>query len=255
METQYQDDYNFIQNGIKAIKDGTDGEKKKFFEQFYARYEGYIRSIIAKKFKIPFEEQDDIVHELLLSIWDPKSKKLTNYKGDSNFKTYLYAVTVYFIKNFLEKENRYQKHNIKIEDYGEPERFSKDGDRPLTAEEKLNGLKEYPSIPDEEMLEEISREEKERLYLIVQETLAKALLYLSRIYPIDAQIIIMEFCEIDRKEIAKTLGISEDALKKRITRIPYGVRDRFQAAFKQILLRDYNLHIDVIKENLYDIRL
>ena len=105
------------------------------------------------------------------------------------------------------------------------------------------------------MLEEISREEKERLYLIVQETLAKALLYLSRIYPIDAQIIIMEFCEIDRKEIAKTLGISEDALKKRITRIPYGVRDRFQAAFKQILLRDYNLHIDVIKENLYDIRL
>ncbi len=248
MKDEYWDDYDFIHNkGCEAIN-GDAKEKKQFIEQFYARYESYIRGILAKRFRLYNEEQNEVFADFLISIWNNENNRLSDYRGDSSFKTYIYSVLRYFVLDWKSRENEYTYHHIK-------------------ASELTNKYHDYNEEPSHNAVFDflqrmrtpdtyetpLSPEELERLDGIIQNAMAQALLQLSFFYPEGAQILVMDLCDIDHKEMARRLGIKENTLNQRISRTPYGIRERFGIMFKEILCKHYDLDIDMVAENFLDI--
>lgn len=83
----------------------------------------------------------------------------------------------------------------------------------------------------------------------MKECLSKTILVFSQLYPQDARIIVLELQGKDRKEIADKIGVAENTLEKEMTG-KYGIVNRFEKLFKELLRNENNIDIDIIGEDL-----
>ena len=112
MDKKYKEDYQFIRAVCDAIQ-GRDVEKKnRLLNILYIRYHEIIHNFIAKllwlysnthlneteRTKLK-DIEGDIENDFLVAILSDESRILSNYEGNSSFKTYLYSV----VKNFLKQ--------------------------------------------------------------------------------------------------------------------------------------------------------
>ncbi len=247
MKSEYREDYEFIHNKICPAIEGNTKEKRQLFEQFYARYEKYIKSILAKTFHIYNEEQDEVFADFLISLWSNEYKRLSNYEGDSKFTTYLYVVLRYFVLDRKSSNDEYTFHYVKAADLANEHHESDEEPSQFKVFDFLQKMRmPVNGIP-------LLSEKRESLYEAVQHALAQTLLQMSFYKSEDAQILIMNLCGIEQKEIAQSLGILENTLNQRLTRKSSGIRERFGVLFKEILRTHHNIDIDLIVGDLSDI--
>ena len=127
------------------------------------------------------DDHKDIYQEVLINIW----KSLENFRGDAQWSTWVYRVSVNTALGFAKKEIRRQKIFIKQDD------------------EKLKDLLDYDDCPTKE---------KE----IMLQALENKINMLS---VVDKIIITLVLESVSHKEIASVIGITEPNVRVKIHRI------------------------------------
>jgi len=238
MKEEYEDDYNFVQNGCQAIKNG---EAKKFVQDFYSRYQNYL-SRLAYGMLSPFQAYDriqDLVNDFVIDLI--KNQILCTYKGDASLKTFIWTVFRRFGPKWIDKEITKPPPITSVIPEGNSEEepsLADVVDFLLTKQAKRNGSFDKNGLESMLVREEIKR--------IAQDAYAKTLLVLSMIRPEDARILMLLFCGFKRKEVAKILNMEYNTLTKKLKRPRYGIYQRFRVLFKKILRENYKVDPDII---------
>ena len=238
MKEEFQKDYDFVQEGCKAIQNG---RGKKFVEQFYGRYSEYLKQLARKKLA-KFQAYDmigDLVHEFVIYLIG--EKKLCGYKGSGSLKSFLNGVFERFAGKWIDEVIKKPPTPItSVTPPDSEEKFSLEDfiDILHTKQAKKTGTFDINAL--QRMLE------KEEIKKIAQNAVAKTLLTLALNSPEDARILILLASSFKREEVAKILNMEYNSLTKRLTRSPYGIYQKFRKLFRKILREDYKVDPDVI---------
>ena len=110
-----EDEFN-INRIIEKAKNGDDNA----FEEIVRHYEKFVFNTAHKTLfssGYPQDRADDVVQMVFIKVW----KSLDNFRGDSNFSTWLYRITVNASVDLMRKEGKNQEISLSQES-------SEDGD-------------------------------------------------------------------------------------------------------------------------------
>ena len=174
MEEQINNNTKHTHNLIKQFQQG----KKETFNKLAITHRNYVYRI-ALKYLRSREDAEDLTQEIFIKLYN----NLKNFKFKSNFKTYLYRITINSACNYYKKAKRDQALV-----------------NPLTDDESqiINDILNIDeSIIEKEIIEDLE----------------KAILNLSEKHKIIINL--KDFHNLTYKEISKKLKISENAAKIR----------------------------------------
>lgn len=239
MKDEYKDDYNFVQNGCQAIRNG---KAKEFVQKFYGRYGDYLSQLACKELR-PFQAYNrvqDLVNDFVIYLI--KNQNLCTYRADASLKTFIWTVFKRFAAKWIDKEIIKQPPPItSVMPGGDSERepnLDDFIDSLYTEQAKKSGNFDKNGFEP--------RLVKEKIKKIVQNAVAKALLTFALISPEDARILILLASGFKREEVAKILNMEYNSLTKRLTRPQYGIYQKFRKLFRKILREDYGVEPDII---------
>jgi len=152
-------------------------------------YDRYVKRVYRKCMSFSKEESiaEDLVQEIFLKVHD----KLSKFRGNSSFSTWLYAITYNHCVEHCRKRNKVSAVDIT----------------------------EYPEHPEE-------NPDEEELMSTRLEQLKSAL---DQVDPNDRMILVMKYQEnVPIKDIMSRLRISESAVKMRLSRARQRVRQVFR---------------------------
>ena len=161
-------------------------KKEEIFRTIINENEKRI-SGICRYYSSSYDDQKDMHQEILINIW----KSLDNFRGDAQWKTWVYRVSVNTALGFAKKEIRQQKIFIRQDD------------------EKLKDFldyDDYTSIKKEKMLQALESE-------------------INMLSIVDKIIITLVLESVNYKEIALVIGITEPNIRVKIHRIKSELKD------------------------------
>lgn len=168
------------------------GESKStLFEELYKRY--YLK-VADKCFALV--KNRDLAEDLANDIMSKTYEKLSGFKGNSRFSSWLYSITYNYTIDYLRTKRKLHYPN-------------------------WNTQNEIPDIPDETEAD------------LEQMTYENLMKILEMIHPEEKALLLMKYQDnLPGKQIAETLRISEDAVKMRLkrarTRVVYLFQNMFQ---------------------------
>ena len=239
MKDKYKDDYNFVQNGCQAIRNG---KAKEFVKKFYGRYWDYLSQLACKELSPlqAYNQVQDLVNDFVIHLI--KNQILCTYRGDASLKTFVWRIFKRFAARWIEEEiikppppitsvmpggnSEEGPSLVDVVDFLHTEQAKKSGSFDKNGFEPI-----------------LVKQEKKKP---AQNAVAKTLLTLALNSPEDARILILLASGFKREEVAKILNMEYNSLTKRLTRSPYGIYQKFRKLFRKILREDYKVDPDVI---------
>lgn len=165
-------------------------ERRELFGILYSRYQGKIRdkafSLLKDRLKA-----EEITAEILSRVYE----KLSGFKGNSSFSSWIYSITYNYCIDYLRL-----KKKLHYPDWNKDHAIS---EIPIESDEDISGV-----------------------------TYEKLMEILDRIHPEEKALILMKYQDdFSLKQIAASLRITEDAVKMRLkrarTRIVYIYKQHF----------------------------
>ncbi len=136
---------------------------------------------ICRYYSLNRDDQKDMYQEVLINIWN----SLNNFRGDAEWSTWVYRVSVNTALGFAKKEVRRQKIFIRKDDENLKDLFNAD---------------DYPSNEKEKMLQTLESK-------------------INMLSVVDKIIITLVLESVTYKEIALVIGITEPNVRVKIHRI------------------------------------
>ena len=183
MSNPFQENYNDKDELISLAKNGS----KSALENLIKKHQHYIYNV-ALKFVLSPYDAEDITQEVLIKV----ITNLANFKGDSNFRTWLYRIT---LNHFLKlKKNNLENYITTFDNYG----------------------KELDKMQDEVLSEVEKTEMQAQIEDAKIGCMSGMLLCLDREQRI--VYILGEIFSIDHKIGSEMLEISKDNFRQKLTR-------------------------------------
>lgn len=176
----------------ELVKKIVEENKSGLFEELYNRY--YLK-VVDKCFG--FVKNRDLAEDLANDIMSKTFEKLSGFRGNSRFSSWLYSITYNHAIDYLRIKSKLHYPN-------------------------WNTQNEIPDIPDEEEadLEQMSYENLMKI--------------LEMIHPEEKALLLMKYQDnLLGKQIAQIMRISEDAVKMRLKRARTRVIYLFQTKFRK----------------------
>lgn len=170
--------------------------EKGEIDAFGVLYDRYIRVIFNKVLATfgHFQNSEDITHDIFLKIF----LRLKTYKGEAAFSTWVYSITNHHIIDLIRTQQKKENYETDME-----------------------GISSIPEEPDDEALLNIKTN--------------KLLHVLEQLNSEERLILILKYRdELSIRGITEVFGISESAVKMRITRAKKKAYKIYKEQFKNI---------------------
>jgi len=175
------------ENSQTAERESDMNSKDSQYKQIIEENQSRIRSV-CRYYAGVSDDSEDLYQEILINVW----RGLEKFRGDAQLSTWVYRIAVNTALSFVNKKNKYLNFNTYLDDGKAANLVGEDGETKLVHEKQLEVMAD--------LINELSVVDKIIMSLVLE--------------------------ELNTKEIAEIVGITESNVRVKIHRIKEELREK-----------------------------